>query len=253
MLPISFCLIYVAVELDASHYHGDDGLGDVKDITEPDINLIQKEHAVDYLVRIGQQFPGEITLLTIGPQTNVALACRMDRNFGTNFKKLVIMGGNYEGKGNVTICSEFNFHFDPEAALIVLDEFSCPIVMATWELCLRYKIAHKFMEECYDQGTSRANFVKKITAYSHKLHQEQMYGMPEDVVPCDEYGASILVCPEIILKQENVFASVEVQGQYTRGQMVIDWRNRLSKRKNVFIVTEIDEKKYKSIYKKALQ
>jgi inosine-uridine nucleoside N-ribohydrolase len=80
-----------------------------------------------------------------------------------------------------------------------------------------------------------------------------MYGMPEDVVPCDEYGASILVCPEIILKQENVFASVEVQGQYTRGQMVIDWRNRLSKRKNVFIVTEMDEKKYKSIYKKALQ
>ena len=77
--------------------------------------------------------------------------------------------------------------------------------------------------------------------------------MPKDNVLCDEYAASIVVCPEIILKQENVFASIEVQGQYTRGQMVIDWRNVLNKRKNVFIVTEMDEEKCKSIYKKALQ
>ncbi len=59
--------------------------------------------------------------------------------------------------------------------------------------------------------------------------------------------------PRYSLKQENMFASVEVQGQYTRGQMVIDWLNHLKKRKNVFIVTEIDVEKVKSIYKKALQ
>ena len=247
------CKPLLPVELDASHYHGEDGLGDVKDIPKPDINLIQKEHAVNYMVRISQQYPGEVTLLTIGPQTNIALACRMDPNFGKNFKKLVVMGGNYEGKGNITICSEFNFHFDPEAALVVLAEFSCPIILATWELCLRYTMTHQFVEQCYDQGTTKSNFVKKITAQSRKLHQDQQFGMPEDVVPCDECAASITVCPEIVLKQENVFASVEVQGQYTRGQMVIDWRNILNKRKNVFIVTEVDAQKYKSIFKKALQ
>jgi inosine-uridine nucleoside N-ribohydrolase len=246
---ISFCLICIAHDLDASRYHGEDGLGNIKDIPKPDINLIQKEHAVDYLVRIGQKFPGEITLLTIGPQTNVALACRMDPNFGANFKKLVIMGGNYEAKGNVTICSEFNFHFDPEAALIVLDEFSCPIILVPWEVCLRYTLSHEFIEECCDQGTHISNFVKKITAWCRKLHRDNLRG----VVLCDEYAASIVACPEIILKQENVFASVEVQGQYTRGQMVIDWRNRLNKRKNVFIVTEMDKERCKSIYKKALQ
>ncbi len=243
----------IAVEFDASHYHGEDGLGDATGIPKPDLSLIQKEHAVNYLVRISQEHRGEITLLTIGPQTNIALACRMDPNFGSNFKKLVVMGGNYQGQGNVTICSEFNFHFDPEAALIVLAEFSCPIIMATWELCRRYTITHEFLEECYDQGTTRSKFVKKITTKTRQLHLDRSFGMPVDVVMCDEHAAAIMVNPDIVLKQENMFASVEVQGQYTRGQMVIDWLNHLKKRKNVFIVTEIDVEKVKSIYKKALQ
>ncbi|XP_028396689.1 uncharacterized protein LOC114520585 [Dendronephthya gigantea] len=241
------------VKFDASHYHGDDGLGDSKEVPEPDLTLLQSEHAVNYLVRISQECRGEITLLTIGPQTNVALACRMDPNFGKNFKKLVIMGGNYQGKGNVTICSEFNFHFDPEAALIVLEEFTCPIIMATWELCIEYEITHKFLAQCLDQGTTRSKFAKKITAFSHQVHLDQLQGMPSDVIPCDEFAATIATCPEIILKQENVYATVEVQGCYTRGQMVIDWRNKLKRRKNVFIVTQIDIEKYKLIYKKSLQ
>ena len=240
------------MEFDASHYHGDDGLGDVKDIPEPDLNLLQKENAVNYLVRISQENPGEINLVTIGPQTNVALACRIDPNFGKNFKKLVIMGGNYQGKGNVTICSEFNFHFDPEAALIVLDEFICPIVMATWEFCLKYPFNHDFLEQCFDQDTTKSEFVKKITAKTRQLHLAQLYGMPSDFIQCDEFAAAIAVCPELVLKYEKVFASVEVSGQYTRGEMVIDWRDRLNKRKNVLIVTEINVEKHRLIYKNAL-
>ncbi|XP_028396688.1 probable uridine nucleosidase 2 [Dendronephthya gigantea] len=240
------------VDFDASHYHGDDGLGDSKEVPEPDVTLLQGEHAVNYLVRMSQECCGEITLLTIGPQTNIALACRMDPNFGKNFKKLVIMGGNYQGKGNVTICSEFNFHFDPEAALVVLKEFTCPIIMVTWELCIGYEITHEFLAQCLDQGTTKSKFAKKITAMLHQLYLDRVRCLPTHVVQCDQFAASIIACPEIILEQENVYATVEVQGCYTRGQMVIDWRNKLKKRKNVFIVTEIDIEKYKLIYKKSL-
>lgn len=242
-----------AVEFDASHYHGIDGLGDATDIPEPDMTLLQKEHAVNYLVRISQQCPGEITLLTIGPLTNIALACRMDPSFGKNFKKVVIMGGNYQGEGNITICAEFNFHFDPEAALIALAEFSCPIIMVTWELCLKYPVEHKLLEECFNHKTTKSVFVKSMTAMSRKLHLDQLFSLPVEYVPCDAFAAAVAVLSEIVLKKENVFASVEVQGQYTRGQMVIDWRNILSKRKNVFIVTDIDGEKFKLIYKMSLQ
>ena len=236
-----------AVEIDASHYHGDDGLGDAADIPQPDLSVLQKEHAVNYLIRISQQHPGGITLLTIGPLTNVALACRLDPNFGKNFKKLVIMGGNYQGKGNITICSEFNFHCDPEAALIVLAEFSCEIMVITWELTRQCPMNHKFFEQCIAQGTARSEFVKKITTRIRQIH-----GMEEDYVPCDSYAAASAIVPNIVLKKENVFASVEVQGQHTRGQMVIDWANILKKRKNVFIVTEIDKEKYKLVYENSL-
>ena len=243
----------LAVEFDASHYHGEDGLGNVTDIPQPDLSLIQKENAINYLVRISQEIPGKITLLTIGPQTNVALACRMDPNFGKNFKKLVIMGGNYQGQGNITICSEFNFHYDPEAALIVLAEFTCPIVVVTWELCLKYGICHTFLKECYDQGSARGSFVEKITQLTRQLHLDEVRGMPKDNIACDEHAAAIMLSPDIVLNQKNVFASVEIQGLYTRGQMVIDWRNILNKRKNVSIVTEIDFEKYKKVYENAMK
>ena len=248
----NYFFLLPAVEFDASHYHGDDGLGDVTGIPNPDLSLVQKENAASYLVRISQEFPGKITLLAIGPLTNLALACRIDPNFGKNFKKLVIMGGNYEGKGNITICSEFNFHFDPEAALVVLAEFTCPIVLTTWELCLKYGMSHQFLKECFQQGTARSKFVEKITTRTRQLHLDQIRGMPMDNIPCDEFAAAIMLCPDMVLNQVNVFASVEVQGLYTRGQMVIDWRNILNKRKNVFIVTKIDDEKYKKMYKNAM-
>lgn len=102
-------------------------------------------------------YSDEITLVALGPLTNLALAMRLDDQFASNLKELYIMGGNVEGNihsfempnfnvlnadlklpgiGNITVSAEFNFHCDPEAAYVVLQNIKCPTYIASWELCL---------------------------------------------------------------------------------------------------------------------
>ncbi|KAJ9577029.1 hypothetical protein L9F63_006377, partial [Diploptera punctata] len=81
----------------AANIHGTDGFGDFHYPDAPEVDkYIQKEHAVNYLTRITAERPGEVTLLCLGPLTNVALAIRMDPNFCQNVKEIFIMGGNME-------------------------------------------------------------------------------------------------------------------------------------------------------------
>jgi len=81
---------------------------------------------------------GEISIVAVGPLTNLALAMRMDPMFASKMKSLYVMGGNTEGVGNITIAAEFNFHCDPEAAFIVLKNTVVPTVIVAWELCYKH-------------------------------------------------------------------------------------------------------------------
>ena len=80
----------------------------------------------------------QVSLVALGPLTNVAIAMLADPGLGGRLHSLYIMGGNMEGVGNVTTAAEFNFHADPEAAAAVLRLASCPTTIATWELSYKY-------------------------------------------------------------------------------------------------------------------
>jgi len=101
------------------------------------MSRLQPEHAVDALIRLTTDNPGEITLVALAPLTNIALACRLDPLFVKKLKNVVIMGGNFEAKGNDTrVCAEFNFHSDVESAFVCLNELKSPVSIVTW----RYRV-----------------------------------------------------------------------------------------------------------------
>jgi purine nucleosidase len=102
--------------LDAGHIHGATGLGGAQLPTA--LSGPAPGHAVDYLVDTISAAPGEITLVAIGPLTNIALALRREPALSSLVRDFVIMGGS-AGRGNATPAAEFNILADPEAAAIV--------------------------------------------------------------------------------------------------------------------------------------
>jgi len=78
-------------DVDATYVHGNNGLGGVN--FSPIQRVPEKENAVDYLVRIAKEYPGEITLVPIGPLTNIAMAIKKDPKFTRNIKRVILMGG----------------------------------------------------------------------------------------------------------------------------------------------------------------
>jgi len=102
--------------VDAGHIHGEDGLGDSG--YPPSARQVADEHAVNALIRLANEWPGELTLVAIGPLTNVALATRLDPMLPQKYARLVVMGGSIRGVGNVTTAAEFNVYADPEAAAV---------------------------------------------------------------------------------------------------------------------------------------
>jgi purine nucleosidase len=97
--------------------HGDDGQGNVH-LPPPTTKRISGS-AAKFIIDQARQYPGEITLVAIGPLTNLALALRTDQNIQHQVKEVVLMGGNALVPGNATPAAEANIHNDPEAADLV--------------------------------------------------------------------------------------------------------------------------------------
>lgn len=126
---------FIPLTHEISHYHGNDGFGDLHHETVPNLGTIQGPAAS----KIGELIlnnPGQISLICVAPLTNLALALRLYDKLGESIKDLWIMGGNYTAVGNITSSAEFNFYIDPEAAHIVLDTVKKPIYILPWETCL---------------------------------------------------------------------------------------------------------------------
>jgi inosine-uridine nucleoside N-ribohydrolase len=93
------------------------------------------EGAVEFLISEVERHPGEVTVLELGPMTNLALALRLRPEIETRIKRLVFMGGNLRPPGNATSAAEFNFWFDPEAARIVLRSRIPQKIMFGLDIC----------------------------------------------------------------------------------------------------------------------
>ncbi len=106
--------------LTAQEVHGTDGLGGRADsLPKPTTSAID-EPAFELLTRLPAEHPGEVTLVTTGPLTNIALALRTDPDALAAYARIIVMGGAFDVPGNTGTVAEFNIYVDPEAAALVL-------------------------------------------------------------------------------------------------------------------------------------
>ncbi|OVA05981.1 Inosine/uridine-preferring nucleoside hydrolase domain [Macleaya cordata] len=101
----------------ADFIHGSDGLGNIS-LPPPKGQKIEKT-AVEFLVDKVSEFPGEVSILALGPLTNLALAIKSDSSFASKVKRIVVLGGAFFALGNVNPAAEANIYGDPEAADVV--------------------------------------------------------------------------------------------------------------------------------------
>ncbi|XP_061082099.1 inosine-uridine preferring nucleoside hydrolase [Conger conger] len=243
--------------LSAGHFHGLDGLGDAPEPEAPGLEMIQREGAVAAMIRIAREHAGEVSLVATGPLTNLALAVRIDPTFPELLKGLYIMGGNTESRGNCTVCAEFNFAADPEAAHIVLNEFSCPTYIASWEFTCRHKLPWEFCDGWLAQDSEKARFMKRIFRHSMEACNDGTFDKElvagSGFVSCDSYAMAAAIDPAFVTASRRVAVTVELTGAYTRGMMVLDTLELLKRRHKAFLLEKVDLERFKALMMAALK
>ncbi|TVU10601.1 hypothetical protein EJB05_44144 [Eragrostis curvula] len=173
----------------ADFVHGPDGLGNI-DLPDPTTKKIEQS-AAEFLVDKVSQFPGEVSVLALGPLTNVALAIKKDPSFASKVKKIVVLGGSFFAAGNATPSAEANIRSDPEAADIVFTS-GADIYVVGLNITTQVRFTDEDLLELRNSKGKHAQFLCDICKFYRDWHV-QSYGAPGTLKPhiylCDRYDA----------------------------------------------------------------
>jgi purine nucleosidase len=225
--------------------HGSDGLGDSHH--PPSSRAIEAEHAAVALVRLASAASGALTLVALGPLTNVALALELDPELPGKYQRLVVMGGAVHAAGNMRSPStEFNVVSDPEAAAIVLERWP-GLVLVPWETAMQHFVTLERVTELMSAPGPRGRFFRRITERQPELVREQ-FGR-SGIFAADPLAMAVAVEPGIVRKSERRHVTVELGGRYTRGQTTVDWFGFGGAPPNAEIVLELDADRFWALSK----
>ena len=202
----------------AENVHGDGVGGMTMDMTNCDPD---PEHAVDALIRLAAESPGELTIVCIGPLTNIATATVKDPTFVDNVKALYIMGGSNNARGNITAAAEFNFYVDPEAAKAVFAAGFAITVIPWAPLTLeRAVLGQPQLAEIAALDTPLSRFFTRACAAT--LEFDRSVGIDGTTHP-DSLTAAVLLHPELVTRVGAYHVDVETAGDLTRGYAAMSW------------------------------
>lgn len=231
---------------DASYVHGRDGFGDIGYL--PAKRSAESEHAALAIIREANNHSGQLLLVTLGPLTNLALALRLDPELPKKIKRLVVMGGAVTGKGNTSIAAEFNFAFDPEAAVIVFEAFA-DIELVDWEAVLRHGFKHTDIEQWLAHQNPLAEFYGQISQKT-RLWAEGKRG--EYWHSADALAMLAALYPEYVIEKQRHFVHIETTGVHSRGATLVDWLDRTGHLAQTDIVIQAEQTRFDGLIQGAL-
>jgi pyrimidine-specific ribonucleoside hydrolase len=148
----------------ARHVHGDDGLSGLSDSLPERRTGVAGTDAVSLMVRLLDEAAEPVTIVPIGPLTNIALLLAAHPSIQSKIARLVIMGGGLAG-GNVTAAAEFNIWSDPEAARRVLVEESVPVTLVPMDMTMQCAVDSTWLDQLAASGPRGATLVGLTAMY----------------------------------------------------------------------------------------
>ena len=195
----------------APFVHGDDGQGNV--FLPPPSTEPLPEPAAEFIVDQVMAFPGEITLVPIGPLTNIALALRLEPKIAHQVREVVLMGGNAFVPGLATPAAEPNIHNDPEAADIVFSA-DWPVTMVGLDVTQKVIMSPEHLNEYARHETPVCQHIARILPFYQNFSEQD-----QDIRGIhvhDSTAIAYLLLPEAF-RTERWQVRVEMQG-FSRGK-----------------------------------
>jgi len=198
--------------ITAEFWHGKNGLGNVE--LPASKCKVDPRFGPDLIIQLVHASPHEITLVPVGPLTNIALAVEKDPSIVPLVKGVILMGGSISG-GNVTAAAEFNIYNDPEAAQIVF-QAGWPLTMVGLEVGDKALFTHKYLDELGQTRGPVNDFIVSVLKFMVNL--SGTFGASGS--PMYDPSAVAVATDSTLVKVQEMHVDVETRGKFTRGETV---------------------------------
>ena len=220
--------------IDASGIHGETGM-DGFDFPEPNTSLLLDKTAIEAMRDVIVGSDEKITLIGLGPLTNIANFINVYPELLDRIEEVIIMGGAV-GRGNSGVYAEFNFHVDPEAASILFNS-GLKVTVATIEPGLKALV--------YPEDSAKIKEMHEIGEMFYALFSKYRGGsFNTGLKMYDSCAIAYLLAPEMF-ETVTTRVAVETNGEHTAGAFLVDLRNYLDVDTEATVTLDIDEGKFK--------
>jgi purine nucleosidase len=218
----------------AEYVHGPSGIDGVD---RPEPTLIPHDlHAVDAIIELAVAGDGDITLCTLGPLTNVAMAMVKDVRVAGSLQEIVMMGGGFFEGGNVTPAAEFNIYVDPHAAHVVFSS-GVPITMMPLDVTHKALTSDVRIQRFRDLGTSAGNAVAGMLDFFDR-YDETKYGT--DGAPLHDPCVIAYLLHPGLFSGRRCHVAIEHSSVATIGMTLVDWWGVTGNDPNALVMNDVD-------------
>lgn len=233
----------------AQAVHGRDGMGDIGLPLRGRVPA--RGNAVDVLVDVvNRRPPGSVTLVTLGPLTNVARAIQRDPGIATRLREIVTMGGTGDAVGNMTATAEYNVWVDPEAAAIAFGA-GARLMMVGWDISRKYAVfdpeAAGRLRAVGPLGAFAVDIQATLDAVARVETHLAGFDLPDPI------AMAIAIDPTIATRVEHRNVRVETSGELTAGQTVVDHLGIEHLEPNVHVVLEASRDRFVDLLHETLR
>lgn len=221
----------------AKEVHGDCGLAGQLNDLEP--GEAQSVPAGDFIKAQIEKYPGEITMIMTGPETNLGVLLMQERSIALKLKEIIVMGGVADGRGNESPVAEFNIAIDPEAADLVFHS-GAPLTMVGLDVT-RKALLRKPDIDALKATDKIKHFVDLVT-----MEYRQRFAAVNGFEAClmhDPLAVAAAVDPSLV-KCVHRYVGIETESRYCDGQTVCDFDGRWGKAPNAEVCVELDAERF---------